>query len=260
TVTTTTPTPAGSFLFTVTVTGDGSGPPSKSGTGTLTIGQKAATVVADAKSKTYGDTNPALTAVVTGTVVGGDAVNYTLATTALQFSNVGSYPITVTLGSNPNYSVTKTDSTLAVTAKAATVVADAKAKTYGDANPPLTAVVTGAVAGGDAVNYTLATTSVTLSGVGGYPITVTLGSNPNYTVTKTDNTLTVTAKAATVVADTKAKTYGDANPPLTAAVTGAVAGGDAVNYTLATTAVTLSGVGSYPVTVTLGSNPNYTVT
>src|SRR5207249_6764881 len=183
-------------------------------------------------------------------------------TTAMQSSPAGPAAFPTALGtlSSTNYPVSMAGGTLTVSEMAATVVADAKAKTYGDANPPLTAVVTGAVAGGDAVNYTLATTSVTLSGVGGYPITVTLGSNPNYTVTKTDNTLTVTAKAATVVADTKAKTYGDANPPLTAAVTGAVAGADAVNYTLATTAVTLSGVGSYPVTVTLGSNPNYTVT
>jgi hypothetical protein len=37
----------------------------------------------------YGDENPALTAVVTGTVNGGDTINYTLATTATQFSNVG---------------------------------------------------------------------------------------------------------------------------------------------------------------------------
>jgi hypothetical protein len=36
----------------------------------------------------YGDENPALTAVVTG-AVNGDTINYTLATTATQFSNVG---------------------------------------------------------------------------------------------------------------------------------------------------------------------------
>ncbi len=70
--------------------------------GTLSIDQKAASVTADNKSKTYGDDNPALTATVTGTV-NGDTLNYTLATTALKFSNVGNYPITVTLGSNPNY-------------------------------------------------------------------------------------------------------------------------------------------------------------
>jgi hypothetical protein len=37
-----------------------------------------------------------LTAVVTG-AVNGDTINYTLATTATQFSNVGDYPIAVTL-------------------------------------------------------------------------------------------------------------------------------------------------------------------
>jgi hypothetical protein len=42
------------------------------------------------------DENPALTAVVTGAVNGGDTINY-IATTASQFSNVGQYPIDVTL-------------------------------------------------------------------------------------------------------------------------------------------------------------------
>ena len=58
--------------------------------------------------------NPTLDATVTGTV-NSDTLNYTLATTATQFSVVGNYPITVTLGLNPNYSVTKTDGTLTIT-------------------------------------------------------------------------------------------------------------------------------------------------
>src|SRR5439155_12273995 len=130
------------------------------------------------------------------------------------------------------------DSALTVDPKTATVVADAKIKTYGYANPPLTAVVTGQVVGGDAINYPLATTATQLSSVAGspYPITVTLGSNPNYSVTKTDSALTVDPKTATVVADAESKSYGDANPALTAVVTGQVVGGDAINYTLATTA------------------------
>jgi hypothetical protein len=38
----------------------------------------------------------------------GDTINYTPATTATQFSN-GDYPIAVTLGANPNYSVVSTN-------------------------------------------------------------------------------------------------------------------------------------------------------
>jgi hypothetical protein len=41
------------------------------------------------------DENPALTAVVTGAVNGGDTINYT--SNCLSFSNVGQYPIAVTL-------------------------------------------------------------------------------------------------------------------------------------------------------------------
>src|SRR5438477_123498 len=203
-----------------------------------------ATVKADDKNKFYGDLNPALTATVTGTV-NGDVLNYTLATTAVQFSNVGNYPITVTLGSNPNYNVTPTDGTLTVNPRPATVKAHDKNTFYGDLNPALTATVTGTV-NGDALNYTLATTAVQFSNVGNYPITVAPGLNPNYDVTPTDGTLTVNPRPATVKADDKNKFYGDLNPALTATVTGTV-NGDALNYTLATTAVPFSNVGNYPI-------------
>jgi hypothetical protein len=230
------------------------------GTQNVTVNKKTASVAADAKSKTYGDDNPALTATVTGEVAGGDVISYTLSTTAVKLSNAGGYPITVTLGANPNYTVTPTDSTLTVNAKDASVVADAKSKTYGDDNPPLTAVVTGEVSGGAVISYTLDTSATKLSDAGSYPITVTLGANPNYTVTPTGSTLTVEAKDATVVADPQTKTYGDDNPPFTAVVTGEVVGGAVISYTLDTSATKFSDVGSYPITVTLGANPNYTVT
>jgi hypothetical protein len=63
----------------------------------------------------------------------------------------------------------------------------------------------------------------------GYPA-VTLGANPNYSVVSTNGILSVTKSiAVTVIADGKSK-YGDENA-LTAVVTGAVNGGDTINYT-----------------------------
>jgi len=82
--------------------------------GTLAIGQKAATVTADAMSKTYGDADPTLTASVTG-LVGSDKLIYTL--TRADGENVGEYVITVTLGENPNYDVTAVPRTFAITAR-----------------------------------------------------------------------------------------------------------------------------------------------
>src|SRR5438552_13236040 len=93
-------------------------------------------------TKTYVDDNPLLTATVTGTV-NGDTLNYSLATTAAKFSGVGDYAITVTLGSNPNYNVTKTNGDLHIKPQDATVNTDNNAKTYGDDNPTLTSTVTG---------------------------------------------------------------------------------------------------------------------
>src|SRR5439155_7074405 len=126
---------------------------------------------------------------VVGQVTGGDPVNYTLATTATQLSNVGGYPITVTLGSNANYSVTKPDVTLSIDQAVATVTANNKTKSYGQANPALDAAVVGEVKIGRAASRARANTATQVSNVGGYPITVTLGSNPTYMVTKTDGSV-----------------------------------------------------------------------
>src|SRR5207302_1093839 len=200
--------------------------------------------------KTFRYTTLFRSAAVMGQVAGGDAITFTLATTALQFSGVASYSITVTLGSNPNYSVTKSDGTLTVNPAVATVTANNKTKTYGDTNPALDATVTGqVVGGGDAITYTLATTALQLTGLGSYPITVTLGSNPNYSVTKTDGTLTITKASATVALSnlTQATTGNPLTP--TAATSPA---GLAISWTNAPQ----TNVGIYTVTATI-ADQNY---
>jgi hypothetical protein len=157
---------AGSCTVTAQQAGNASYNPAPDVSRSFTIAPKSATVTANAKSKTYGDDNPALDAAVTG-AVNGDTIAYNLATPAVKFSGVGSYPITVTLGSNPNYTVTPSNGTLTVNARAATVTANAKSKTYGQANPTLDATVTGTV-NNDVLNYSLATAADQTTGVGSY--------------------------------------------------------------------------------------------
>jgi hypothetical protein len=111
------------------------------------------------------------------------------------------------LGSNPNYTVTPHNGTLTINQANASVTADNKSKTYGQANPALTATLVGQVTGGDTINYTLSTAAIQCSGVGTYAITVTLGSNPNYNVTSTNGTLTITKAHLTVKADDKSTAY-----------------------------------------------------
>lgn len=79
-----------------------------------TIGKRAATITADAKSKVYGEADPTLTATVTGTV-GSDTLNYNLNRAAGE--NAADYTITVTASAeaNPNYDITATNGIFTIT-------------------------------------------------------------------------------------------------------------------------------------------------
>ena len=76
--------------------------------------------------------------------------------------------------------------------------------------------------------------------------------------------LTVTPAPLVVTADNKTMVYGTALPALTATSSGLVNGETAGNLTqpvaLTTTATASSPAGSYPITVTGGASPNYTLT
>jgi len=101
---------AGEYAITVTP-GDNPNYEVSATNGKLEITKKTATVKADDKSKTYGETDPELTATVTG-MVREDKLDYTLSRE--NSDNVGKYKIIVTPGNNPNYEVTATDGTFTV--------------------------------------------------------------------------------------------------------------------------------------------------
>ena len=229
----------------------------------LTVGQRAITVTADAKSRAYGDVNPALTYQVGGSgLVNGDTLSGALATSATTLSNVGVYGITQgTLAASGNYALNYTSADLTVTQRAITVTADAKSRAYGDVNPALTYQVGGAgLVNGDTLSGALATSATTSSNVGVYGITQgTLAASGNYALNYTSANLTVTQRAITVTADAKSRAYGDVNPALTYQVGGAgLVNGDTLSGALATSATTLSNVGVYGITQgTLAASGNY---
>ena len=140
----------------------------------------------------YGTTLPALTAVYSGFVNGDTAAALaspvTLSTTANASSPVGTYPITISGGSSPNYAVILSPGVLVITPAALSVIitADAKTKVYGAPLPPLTASYTGFKNGDTAASLTervtLTTTATASSPVGVYPIKVSGGASPDYTV------------------------------------------------------------------------------
>ncbi len=222
--------------------------------GALTITKAAAEVTANNATKVYGESDPNLTATVTGTI-NNDALNYTLART--EGEDAGTYAITVTLGDNPNYDVTATNGTFTITKATATVQAPVIYINYGEAVPTFTATETG-VLGDDHLNYTLnLPTSFENHGGTAWAIAVQLGENPNYEISATDGLLTIKRIAASITVVNKSKVYGATDPELTATVTGTI-NGDELNYTLAR--ATGENVGDYAITVTKGINNDYEVT
>ncbi|MEB2786752.1 MBG domain-containing protein, partial [Algoriphagus persicinus] len=234
--------------------------------GTLTVGKKAVTITADDTSKVYGDANPLLTFTYSG-LVNGDtkvATEPSISTTAIQSSNVGTYPITLSGGSDDNYTITLVNGTLTVGKKAVTITADDKSKTYGEDNPALTFTYTGLTNGDTkvATEPSISTTATQSSNVGTYPIELDGGSDDNYTITLVNGTLTVGKKAVTITADDKSKTYGEANPSLTFTYSGLTNGDTkvATEPSISTTATQSSNVGTYPIELDGGSDDNYTIT
>jgi hypothetical protein len=213
---------------------------------------------------------PAFTASYSGFVNGDTASSLdtavTLSTTASNGSPVGAYTITASGAADANYTITHVNGTLTITPAALTITANNTNAVYGSALPAFTASYSGFVNGDTASSLdtavTLSTTASNGSPVGAYTITASGAVDANYTITHVNGTLTITAATITITADDKSKAYGAALPQLTATYSGFVPGEGTNNLTalatLATTATATSNVGTYPITASGATSPNYT--
>ena len=232
----------------------------------LSVTARPLTIAADAKTRVYGDANPALTYTLGGRgLVNGDALTGAPTTAATTTTGVGAYAITQgSLAASANYAVTYNAANLSITARPITVTADAQSRVYGDFNPVLTYQVGGrGLVNGDTLAGVLATTATTTSSVGSYAITQgSLAASPNYQLSFTGNQLAVTVRPITVAADALSRVYGDANPALTYAVGGrGLVNGDTLTGALTTAAGVTSNVGQYAIAQgTLAATTNYQLT
>ena len=226
----------------------------------VTVATQALTITAAAKSKTYGDADPALTYSLTaGALQNGDSFSGAL--TRAAGTAAGTYAINQgTVAINSNYTIIYIGANLTINAKAIGITAVAASKTYGDADPSFTYTLTsGSLVNGD--SFTGSLSRAAGSNVGTYAITqgtVTLGGN--YTISYTGANLTITAKSIAIAAAAKSKTYGDTDPALTyAVISGSLVAGDA--FTGALTRNSGEAVGTYAITQgSLALTSNYALT
>jgi uncharacterized repeat protein (TIGR03803 family) len=186
---------------------------------TLNVSKKSVSVIADGKSKFYGEENPALTFTYSGFIDGdnSDVVDNPPAifTTASQFSEPNLYSITVESGSDNNYTFQYTNAGLEV--KKAKIVASAanKTKIYGAANPAFGIAYNGFVIGGDAegdldVTPTVSCDAIATSSPGEYDITLSGGVDDKYFFEFVSGKLTINKASQTITVDpVDDKTIGD---------------------------------------------------
>lgn len=244
---------AGTYATGVGASFAGAAPfPATSATGSLTVSTKAITVTADAKSKVYGDADPALTFTNDG---GLQVTDFTGSLSRAAGESVAGGPYAIGQGSlsaGANYAITFVDASFTITAKSITVTADAKTKVYGDADPVLTFTNDGGLRVSD---FSGSLTRAAGESVAGGPYAIGQGSlsaGGNYSITFVGANFTITAIPLTITADAKTKVYGDADPALTYQVTsGSLVNGDSVTGAL--TRATGEGVAGSPYAIQQGS-------
>ena len=240
--------------------------------GTFNVTKATLTVTADAKTKVSGEANPALTFQYSGWLNGDDAEDLTTkpsaSTTVSVTSPVDVYTggITVAGGVDENYNFSYNAADFSVTKATLTVTADAKTKVYGEANPSLTFQYSGWVNGveaiDDAPSITTTVDGTTIVGTYTDAITLSGGSDNNYTFNLVAGALDVTKAVLTATAEPKTKVYGEANPLLTFLYSGWVNGVETIDVapSITTTVDGTTIVGTYTDAITLsgGLDNNYT--
>ena len=230
------------------------------------------TITAPNATQGYGQPTPPLNNVTYSGFANGDtaaSLNGTLncITTVTSASSAGTYPITCSGQTSPNYVITYVPGTLTITPDTLTITAQNGTRQYGQPNPPLNNVTYAGFVNGDtpaSLSGTLAcSTSATLtSPVGTFAITCSGLSSLNYSISFAQGILAITAAPLTITANNIARQYGSANPPLNNATYIGFVNGDSPSslggsLNCVSAATQASPVGAYSITCSGLTSANY---
>jgi len=221
--------------------------------GVVSITPLAVTITPDVLSKTYGETDPALTYTMSATSSATLSVRGALYRDPGE--DVGFYSIGLGTLTNTNYIFNLLAEDFEITPLAVTVTPDALSKTYGEADPALT--------------YTMsATSSATLivdgalsrdSGedVGDYAVGLGTLYNTNYILSLSPEYFSIAPLAVTVSPDVLSKTYGSIDPTLTYSLSATSSA--TLNVSGALSRDSGENVGDYAIGLGTLTNSNYTL-
>lgn len=239
--------------------------------GKLTIKKAPLTIKANNATMDYCGTMPSYSFTYSGFVNEDteDALSTkpSIATEATATSNAGTYTIMPEGAEANNYDFAYTAGTLTIKQRPLIAKANSASRLYGEENPTFTVEYSGFVNNETKavldVEPTISTTATIQSKAGTYDIRVSGGRAVNYALTYQNGQLTITPRSLKAFVGNYERPYGEENPTFTIEYEGLI--GNDTGYSLTqqpmarTSATKTSNVGTYPIEVTGGYSPNYTL-
>ena len=223
-------------------------------------------------TRTYGEVNPVFTLAYEGLVNGEDESVFLTApiasSTATKTSNVGEYPITISGGNAANYELAYEPGVLTVKKASLSAKVSDTTKVYGAQNPAFSIEYYGLkneeISPAWATRPTFQTEATQSSSVGQYEVKAVNGVPVNYNLGEvTAGILSITPAPLTVKANDATRQYYSDEPNFSYTCNGFVNGDNESVFSsapvLSTSATKTSNVGTYPISVSEMSSPNYSI-
>ncbi len=240
--------------------------------GSIGVTPAPITITASSGMAQYGSNPPTVSPIVSG-LQNGESVSVlgnalTCSSSASDASAVGTYATSCSGAVDANYQITYANGTTTVIPAPLTITASSGTMTYGNAVPVVTPGVSGLQNGENAsvlgAGLTCTTTASPTEPTGSYPTSCSGASDPNYTISYVDGSITVTPAALSVTASSDSMTYGGVAPDITAVVSG-LQNGETVavlgaNLVCTSGAGSSSPVGNYASVCGGAVDANYTIT
>jgi hypothetical protein len=233
--------------------------------GSLSITRAGLSVTPDAKTKSYGATDPALTVSYSG-LVNGDLASSLAGTLGISRSPgeaVGAYSITASGLTSPNYDITFNPGSFVITKALLSVTADPQNKTYGNPDPAFSASYQGFVTGETtaALGGALVFSRNPGENVGAYTVTPSGLTSSNYDITLNSGVMSITKAPLSVEFVSTNKVFGTPNPVFAVVYSGLTNGDTAASLQGGLVFQLAPGTapGDYQVTAAGLTSPNYAI-
>jgi hypothetical protein len=237
--------------------------------GYLTVTKAPLDITVDDAERIYGDENPEFNWIYSGFVNDDDESDLDAlpegTTPAGPESDAGSYPISVAGGGDNNYEFVINEGILQVLKAELSGSPDDQAKIYGEPNPEFTYTFTGFRNEDNAGDLDtvpeVVTTADETSPVGTYILSMIPYQDGNYTISYTDDTLTIEKALLNVTVEDVIRYEGESNPEFTLLYSGFVNNNTEEDVdelpVVSCDADESSPAGNYTIEVSGGSDDNY---